>query len=276
MKIGIGKQALITGASSGIGEAYARKLASLGYDLILVARRKDLLEAIAKDLKDKFSVSVCVMPCDLAKADDMTVIEDKIRQTDNLSVLVNNAGFGFPGAFAECDEGKSLDMIAVHITAPTRLTKAALPGMITRKEGYIINVASMAAFLPSAGSVMYGATKTYLVSFSECLQIELQNSGVNVQALCPGFTRTGFHSTEELSNIDFSYLPPFLWTSADKLVEQSWRAAGKKQTVFIPGTIYRIAYLFRGLIAYIAKIRPSTTLTKSAETKKRDIGKNGH
>ena len=268
MKIGTGKQALITGASSGIGEAYARKLASLGYDLILVARRKDILETIAADLQTRFSVSVCVMPCDLAKEADVTSIVEIIGQTDNLTVLVNNAGFGFPGAFADCDEGKSLDMIAVHITAPTRLTKAAMPGMIARKEGNIINVASMAAFLPSAGSVIYGATKNYLITFSECLQIELQNSGVHVQALCPGFTHTGFHSTAELRSIDFSYLPPFLWTSADNVVEQSWRAAGKNHTVFIPGTIYRIAFLFRGLIAYIAKKRPSTKMTKASKPEK--------
>ncbi|MBN1376042.1 MAG: SDR family oxidoreductase [Dehalococcoidia bacterium] len=257
MQNGKGKQALITGASSGIGEVYARKLASLGYDLILTARRRDRLEAIAKELQDHFSIAVCVLPCDLSREEGMDLTAEKIRQTGNLAVLINNAGFGALGGFADCDAGKSLDMVAVHVTAATLLTRAALPGMRERREGIIINVASLGAFLPADGNVVYGATKAYLVAFSESLQIELKGTGVAVQALCPGFTRTGFHSTGEFSSTDLSYIPAFLWISAEDVVAQSWRAAGKKQTICVPGTIYRIAYTLRGPIAFIAKFRKS-------------------
>ena len=251
------KSAMVTGASSGIGESYARLLASLGYDLIIVARRKDRLESIAKELQDKHGISVTVLEADLCNENDVSTIEEKVRTTANLSVLINNAGFGTLGQFVDVEISKTLDMIAVHVTAPTRLIKAALPGMLARHEGNIINIASAAPFVPVSGSVNYNGTKSYLIAFSECLQLEVKDAGVRLQALCPGFTRTGFHSVDEFKNVDFSTIPAFMWMPADKVVAESWRALRKKKVIFIPGFINRLTFtLFNGLFRYIASKRP--------------------
>ena len=210
MKSRLSKSAIVTGASSGLGEAYTRLLASLGYDLVIVARRYDRLIPIAKEVEDKYGVSVTVLPGDLCSENDLSAIEQIVRGTSNLSVLINNAGFGTLGPFVDVDISKSLNMIALHVTASTRLVKAALPGMLAQREGIIINVASVAPFLPVAGNVIYNGTKSYLIAFSECLQLEVESAGIRVQALCPGFTRTGFHSVDEYKNVDFSTIPAYL------------------------------------------------------------------
>jgi short-subunit dehydrogenase len=257
------KSAIVTGASSGIGEAYARLLASLGYDLIIIARRKDRLETIAAEVEKAYGIAVSVMQCDLCNDKDISVVEEKIRNTDNLSVLINNAGFGTLGTFADVDLGKSLRMIDLHVIAPVRLVKASLPGMLARREGAIVNVASASPFLPVSGNVMYNGTKSFLIAFSESLQIEVKDAGIRVQALCPGFTRTGFHSVEEYKNVDFSTIPAFLWTSADKVVELSWKALGKRKVVFIPGVVTRLTCtVFNGLFRYLAGKRTATTGTR--------------
>ena len=259
MKSRLSKSAMVTGASSGIGEAYARLLASLGYDLIVVARRENRLLAIAKELEDGFGVTVTVLPGDLCNEDDLSAIEEIVRVTSNLSVLVNNAGFGTLGPFVDVDINKSLNMIALHVTAPTRLVKAALPGMLARREGVIVNIASMAPFLPVSGNVIYNGTKSYLIAFSECLQLEVECAGIRVQALCPGFTRTGFHSVDEYKDVDFSNIPKFLWMPAEKVVAQSWQALKKKRVVFIPGFMNRISCtLFGGLLRYLARKRTAS------------------
>lgn len=256
MKNRLLKTAMVTGASSGIGEAYARLLASLGYDLIIVARRKDRLLSIAAELEKKHCISVNVIEGDLCNNNDISSIEETANATDNLSVLINNAGSGTLGLFADVDISKTLDMIALHVTAPTRLIKAALPGMLARREGSIINVASAAPFLPVSGNVNYNGTKSYLIAFSECLQLEVKSAGIRVQALCPGFTRTGFHSVDEFKNVDFSTIPGFMWMPAEKVVEQSWRALKNNKVIFIPGFINRIVCtFFRGLFCYIASKR---------------------
>jgi short-subunit dehydrogenase len=250
------KTAMVTGASSGIGEAYARLLASLGYDLVIVARRKDRLISIAKELEGQYGVSVSVLPGDLCSENDLSATEEIILGRSNLSVLINNAGFGTLGPFADVDISKSLDMIALHVTAPTRLVKAALPGMLARREGIIVNVASVAPFLPVSGNTIYNGTKSYLIAFSECLQLEVESAGIKVQALCPGFTRTGFHSVDEYKDVDFSTIPKFLWMPAEKVAAQSWQALKKNKVVFIPGFINRISCeIFGGLLRYLSRKR---------------------
>jgi len=263
MKNRLLKSAMITGASSGIGEAYARLLASLGYDLIIVARRRDRLESIAEEIKNKFGVFVTVLQGDLCNENDIRAVEETARSTDNLSVLINNAGFGTLGPFVDVAVNKSLNMIDLHVTAPTRLVRAILPGMLARGEGAIVNVASAAPFLPVSGNVIYNGTKSYLIAFSECLQLEVKDAGIRVQALCPGFTRTGFHSVDEYKNVDFSTIPDFLWTSAEKVAAQSWRALGKKKVVFIPGFVTRMTCtVFSGLFRYLASKRTATSGTQ--------------
>ncbi|MCX5993956.1 MAG: SDR family oxidoreductase [Chloroflexi bacterium] len=259
MKNRLLKSAMVTGASSGIGEAYTRLLASLGYDLIIVARRKDRLVSIAREMQDKYGVSVTVLQGNLCSEKDVSTIEEIVLDTADLSVLINNAGFGTLGPFVDVDISKSLNMIALHVTAPTRLVKAALPGMLARREGIIVNVASVAPFLPVSGNVIYNGTKSYLIAFSECLQLEVESAGIRVQALCPGFTRTGFHSVDEYKSVDFSTIPTFMWMPAEKVVEQSWQALRRKKVVFIPGFINRMTCtIFSGLFKYLARKRSAT------------------
>jgi short-subunit dehydrogenase len=161
------------------------------------------------------------------------------------------------GKFADVDADKSLDMIQVHVTAATRLAKAALPGMIARREGRIVNLASVSALMPTAGNVIYSATKAYLVNFSRCLQDEVGDCGIRVQALCPGFTRTGFHSVPEFEGVDFSGIPSFLWMSPKQVVGESWKALGKNKTVFVPGLRNRVIYSLLGpVFALVARKRP--------------------
>lgn len=232
--------ALITGASSGIGETFARKLAARRYDLILVARREERLHTVAEALRERYGVAVEVLAADLADAGGIDTLEQRIAESGGLTMLVNNAGFGVPGMFLDVPLDRQMDMITVHITATMRLTHAALPGMIERGDGAIINVSSVAAFLPVPGSVNYSATKVYLVNFCRALQAELAGSGVRVQALCPGFTSTGFHQTPEYKTFGRPEVPRFMWMSTDAVVLESLRALRRDQTVCIPGLKYRL------------------------------------
>ncbi|MBN1811332.1 MAG: SDR family oxidoreductase [Anaerolineae bacterium] len=245
--------ALITSASSGIGETFARKLASQGYDLVLVARRKERLDAIAGDLEEKHPVMVEVLPGDLSKDDNISRIEQRIEALDTLTMLVNNAGFGTRGAFADVDLEKSLAMIQVHVIASTRFARAALPRMIDRRKGTIINVASPSAFIPFSGNTVYSATKAYLITFSECLQLEVADAGIKVQALCPGLTYTEFHDTDEFQEMDQSRFPGFMWMSAKEAVEQSLNALNNGKGVFVPGFANRLMYVtFRRITTRLA------------------------
>jgi hypothetical protein len=193
------KIALITGASSGIGESFARKLSSQGYGLILVARRKDRLEKLSSELRKTYSIPIDVLSTDLSKEKGVIEIEKRIAKVGNIAILVNNAGFGTRGHFVEVDIEKSVDMINVHIVASTRLTRAILPQMIKRNEGVIINVSTIVSETPGPSRVVYTATKSYLNSFSRSLQAEIREKGlaIKVRAILPGLTDTEFFSTEE-------------------------------------------------------------------------------
>jgi short-subunit dehydrogenase len=232
--------ALITGTSSGIGEAFARKLAAQGYDLVLVARRKNRLEDLAQELKHNDAVTVRIIVADLANEQDMTRVENHIRKTEDLNMLINNAGFGTPGAFADIAIEKTINMINVHVIASTRFTWMALQGMLIRDWGVIINVSSMAAFLPFPTAVSYCSTKAYLNMFSESLQNQLKDTNITVQVLCPGFTYTGFHDTAEYKDFDRTRIPEWLWMTSEEVVEQSLKALSGKKVIFIPGVKNRI------------------------------------
>jgi short-subunit dehydrogenase len=247
--------ALITGASSGMGAEFARQLAARGYDLVLVARRQERLAALGAELQQRHSTSAEVMPADLSKMADIERVAARIVEGGPLNLLVNNAGFGTGGLFARAEIGRQLDMIAVHITAPVRLTRAALPGMIARRRGAVVNVASIVAFMPALrANVSYTASKTYLVRFSEALQVELASTGVRVQALCPGLTHTEFHSGPEFANFEGARLPEFLWSSAHDVVACSLRALERGRVVVIPGWQNRLlaALVGNGLVRPLA------------------------
>jgi uncharacterized protein len=232
--------ALITGASSGIGAAYARRLAVEGYDLILVARREERLQALADKLNKQHHVAAEALVADLSNAEDVARVEARIAACDTLSVLVNNAGFGTAGHFADIDVQKQLDMIHVHVIASVRLSRAALPGMLARKRGAIVNVSSIAAFFPAPGNASYCATKRYLNAFSEALDKEVADQGVQVQALCPGFTTTEFHDTSEYETFDRGKVPSYLWMSSREVVTRSVAALERGTVIVVPGVQNKI------------------------------------
>ena len=232
--------AVITGASSGLGAAYARELASRGLDLLLVARRTELLDALAEELTRGYGVAVEVMAADLSRLEDVERVAGRMAGMGRLVLLANNAGFGAPGRWAGVDLKRQLEMIQVHVTASAYLTRVALPGMIARGKGHIVNTASVAAFIPLAGDVNYSATKAYLVTFSEGLAGELRGTGVHVQALCPGFTLTDFHEVTKPGGFDRSQVPSFMWADAAQVVRESLAALGGHRVVVVPGVPYRV------------------------------------
>lgn len=226
---------LITGASSGIGAAYARQLASQGYALILVARRADALSAIARDLEARFGADVAICPADLSQEEGIARVEALIQRYDDITLLINNAGFGTMGSFVTKDVAVQTMMCRLHMEAPMRLCRAVLPLMVSKGAGAIINVSSIAAFRPSPHNVVYGATKAFLNQFSLGLAIELRGTGVRVQALCPGFTRTAFHDTPEFADFQRERVPSCSWKSADEVVRISLKRLEGKSVIVVTG-----------------------------------------
>lgn len=219
------RTAVVTGASSGIGESFARQLAARGAALVLVARREDLLAALAADLSSRYGTKVEVVPADLTAEDGLSRVEDHVREAD---LLVNNAGYGAFGSFAEIPLADQLQQVALNVTALTRLTYAALPHMTAAGSGGILNVSSVAAHAPAPGSAVYGATKAFVTSFSESLYAELKPQGVHVTALCPGFTRT---EDEAPTNL--------MWLARERVAAAGLRAVARGQAVCVPGAQYR-------------------------------------
>jgi uncharacterized protein len=233
--------ALITGASAGLGEEYARQLAATGTNLFLVARRLDRLTELARELEKGHRIRVRSFRADLAQEDDLARVEALIAESPTLDLLVNNAGFGGRTGFAKGEVADHTNMVRVHVDATVRLTRAALPGMIARGRGGVVNVASIAAFSPFSGA-MYSGTKAFLVMFSENLQAELRGKGVFVQALCPGMTHTEFHA---VVGMDKSIVPKTLWMTAEEVVRISLGRLGRG-AVCVPGWKNKtIAFLMR-------------------------------
>jgi hypothetical protein len=248
------RTALVTGASSGIGAEFARQLAAQGHDLILVARRTDRLVALAAELQEQYGMSAEPLVADLATTEGMEKVAARLAELHNLALLVNNAGFGISGSLARAALQGQLDMLNVHMVASMRLSYAALPGMITRGSGGIINVASLAAFMALPGEVNYCATKAYLVTFSQALAAEVRRKGVKAQALCPGFTITEFHDEPGQPGARREGYPRFLWGSSQALVADSLRALDRGQVVCVPGFVNQMIRLLTrtGLVNRLA------------------------
>jgi hypothetical protein len=232
--------AFITGASSGIGATYARQLAARGYDLIITARREEKLAALAAELRAAHGVAVRVVPADLSVPADIRRLEELIAEQTALDFLINNAGFGVRGRLGDTDVEKQTAMINVHVTSTYRLSHAAVPGMIARGRGAIISVSSIAGFMSNPGAVNYSATKAYINTFSEALAGELRPHGIQVQALCPGFTYSEFHDTPEYDSFSRSAFPSFMWADAEEVVADSLAALGSGPVVFVPGFINKV------------------------------------
>jgi hypothetical protein len=230
--------AVITGASSGIGVAFARQLAARGWDLLLIARREDRLRELARYFAYWNKISADVLPADLTDADALDHVAMRIRQERDLGLLINNAGFGTKGYFFEADPERQQRMHRLHVDATMMLTQAALANLVPRaaKGTGVINVSSVAAFLPAAA---YGATKTWMNAFTESLAAELAvlQSPVTVQALCPGFTLTEFH---DVTGQDRSAIPSWLWFPPDAVAAESLRGFERGKTMVVPGWRYKL------------------------------------
>ena len=223
--------ALVTGATSGIGAAFANRLAQEGFNLILHGRRQKELMDRAKNLERIYSTSVEIIIAELSRPDEIRKVEERINSLDRLDMLVNNAGYWEPGVFWEHSPDSLEAMIMVHNVAPVRFIRAALPRMLERDKGDIINVSSLGAYLNMVTLENYGATKAYLISFTESLHVALMGTGIHVQALTPGFTVTEFHSR---LGADFTK-EQRTWMQPEKVVDESLRALGKGLVVCIPG-----------------------------------------
>lgn len=237
------RRALVTGASAGIGEAFARALAGQHYDLVLVARRHDRLEALAKELAERHRVNAVALVADLAEDAELERVIAAVAG-DPPDLLVNNAGFGTVGRFAELEVERELEEIRLNVLALVRLTRAALPGMLDRGRGAIVNVSSLAGESPGPFNATYAATKAYVTSFSESLHEELRGSGVCVQALLPGFTRTEF---QEVAGVDPAIVPSIAWMSPAQVVAASLAALEQGSAVCIPGAGNKLLGALSGL-----------------------------
>ena len=250
--------AVVTGASAGIGKEFCEQLAAREYDLLLVARDGNRLQALKQDLEQRYQVGVEVFPADLTIDTDVSLLAETLARSPNLELLVNNAGFGTRDALADASPARQEAMLQLHVTAPMRLTQAALPVLLKKNRGAIVNVSSVASFIFSAQNVNYCATKAYLKVFSEGLASELAGSGVKVQALCPGFTRSEFH---QRMGLDVGDIPGWMWLSATSVVKTSLAALKRgRPVVCVPGIRYKLLVLLirftpRWLIARVTSRR---------------------
>jgi short-subunit dehydrogenase len=238
---------LITGASAGIGEAFADVFASEGFDVILVARREERLRALAMSLADRHGVTAHAIVSDLSRPAAVREICDELGERDlGVDALVNNAGYGVPGAFASSSWARHEASLQVMLVGVAELTHALLPPMIERRYGRIINVASLAGMVPApAGHTLYGATKAFLIKFSQALAAEVNHYGVHVTAVCPGFTHSEFHDvlgTRE--KVD--QMPRWMWMDAPAVARQGFDAVMGGTPIYVNGRVNRtIATLVR-------------------------------
>ncbi|GGV57453.1 dehydrogenase [Streptomyces longisporoflavus] len=226
--------ALITGSTAGIGSAFARRLAGDGHNLVLVARNTERLREQATELHDRHGIEAEVLTADLATDDGIAAVEKRLADRRNpVDLLVNNAGFGNKGQYLEVPMEDELTMLKVHCEAVLRLTSAATESMRERGRGGVVNVASVAAFVPRG---TYGASKAWVVQFTQGAAKDLAGSGLRLMALCPGFVRTEFH---ERAGMGTSNIPKWMWLDADKLVAAALADLARGKTLSIPDPRYK-------------------------------------
>lgn len=234
--------ALVTGASAGLGAEFCRQLAAKGYQLVLIARREDKLQAVAKEIQAAYGSHSLIILADLHENKSCQAIVKRLEQENiDIEYLVNNAGYGLPGSFHVPDWQQHADFIQIMMTAVCELTWRLLPGMRKRGKGYIVNVASVAALIPpSAGHTLYGASKSFLIKFSEVLALENADKGIKVTALCPGFTYTEFHDVNNTRAL-VNRLPSYLWLDAKDVVSDTLKTMSAEQVkaTVVPGMQYK-------------------------------------
>jgi len=250
---------LITGASSGIGEALARRIARDGRHLALVARRLDRLEALGRELEQQHGIKAHVIASDLTRPGaPRELVDDVGRRGLTIDWVVNNAGFGTMGRFDTLPVDRELEEIRLNIEALVELTGRCVPGMVARKRGVIMNVASVAGFAPSPYMATYAATKAFVLSFSEALGVELAGTGVQVLCVCPGFTRTEF---QEKAHVDTNVVPGFAWMTSEAVADQAVAAVGRK-TVLVNGAMNSLTTAALRLVPRAAVVRIVGALMK--------------
>jgi short-subunit dehydrogenase len=255
--------ALVTGASAGIGHAFAEQLAARGNDLVIAARDTARLEALAKELDAAHGATVEVLTADLSAGEGIASVEARLVADDRpVDLLVNNAGFGTFGRFHELPISKEISEIGLNVVAVARLTHAALPGMVERGRGGVINVASIAAYQPTPLNATYGATKAFVSSLSQAVHEELAGTGVNCMVLCPGFTRTEF---QQRAGIDSSEVPGFLWQDAATVVGHALAAFDRGRAVCVPGGLNRVTAGFSGAAPAALSRKIAGLVVKRAE-----------
>lgn len=226
--------ALITGPSAGIGLEFARQFAARGFDLVLVARNEVRLKEVANELAEEFGVATEVLPADLTNRESLATVEARLADADRpVEVLVNNAGFGLKGRFLDNALEAEQAHLDVLVVAPMRLTHAALGPMVARGSGQVINVSSVAGFLPRG---TYSAAKAYITKFSEWAHNEYAAQGVHVMALCPGFVRTEFHERMEVGR---DSAPSFLWLDTEDFVKLALADADAGKAISVPTLRYK-------------------------------------
>ena len=247
------KLALVTGASAGIGMALARSFAANGYDLALTARRGDRLDKLADELRLRHGIETLTIVADLAQAGAVDqILQDLTDYGRHVDALVNNAGYGLPGTYSETSWADQAAFLQVMLHAPAELAHKVLPGMIDRRFGRILNVASLAGLIPgSQGHSLYGPTKSFLVKLSQSLHLETLNQGVHVSALCPGFTWSEFHDVNGTRDLVGNSTPDWLWLGADEVAAAGYEAVEANRPICVPGAPNKT-------IAALAKVIPDS------------------
>lgn len=247
------RRALVTGASSGIGRSFAHLLADAGVELVVVARDRERLEALAAEL----DVAVEVLVADLADRSQLAAVTERLSaDVDPVDVLINNAGFGKVGDFIDLDPDVETEVVDVNVTAMHRLAHAAGGAMAARGRGWILNVSSVAGFSPSPKTATYAATKAFVTSFSEALHVELGPQGVVVSCLCPGLTRTEFH---QRADVDYHAAPDMLWQSADDVARAGLIGLAHSRALVVPGAHNKA-------LAGVTKVAPAALVRRAQAT----------
>ncbi|MEY3362057.1 MAG: hypothetical protein RL531_1776 [Actinomycetota bacterium] len=255
--------ALVTGASAGIGRAFAVGLADRGYDLVVVARRADALETLAAELVP-YGTTTEVLVADLTSEDGLSAVAARLGDAERpIDLLVNNAGYGTAGIFHTMPVEDELGMIDLNITALVRLAHAALGPMVARRRGGVINVSSTASYQPAPGNATYSATKAFVSSFSQATHEEVRGAGVKVLAVCPGFTHSEFQARAGMEAED---VPGFMWQEPDEVVATALRAYDRGRAVVVTGLINRATAAF-------ATVSPGVVTRKIAGRVMAEAGK---
>ncbi|WP_346856942.1 SDR family oxidoreductase [uncultured Draconibacterium sp.] len=252
------KTAIITGATSGIGASFAKLLAFRCYDLIITGRRKEKIQKLADELSNKFNTKTEVIIAELSNEKDITELINQISKMGKIDVLINNAGYSIYKNYSDTTVTEIEKIVSVQIVAVTKLISAVLPKMIKQGYGNIINVSSLGAILPIKKDAAYCGTKSFLNTFSESLYMEVKEKGIKVQALCPGFTKTDFHSKLKMNASERENMGKFKLMSANEVAEYSLESLKSNKVICIPG--YR-----KRMIAKLISILPKSFYYKMLE-----------